>query len=237
MELGLYWHIVTKRLWLVLILLLGFLLSYLFFGPQTPTLYTASMRFVIGLEPEPISNQHYTYDRYYTWLTAEYLLDDLAEVVKSQLFAQNVADLAQLDVPVGAIQGATSAGKLHRILTINVTWHDQAELARIADAVVQVLCDRGDTYFAQLSTGSAVTALIDPPTIRPVGPSLRQRLDLPIRLMLALGTGIALAFLLDYLDDSIRDRSDLEELNLTILAEIPTRRRWLSRLWHRRSIP
>ena len=222
-------------------LLIIFLLSYCVVGAPRSVSYVANMRFVVGLTPEPGSGQHYAYDRYYTWLTAEYLLDDLAEVVMSSAFAQDVGALAGSDVATGVIRGITSAGKLHRILAISMTWHDRAELERMANAAARVLLDQGDAYFAQLSTDSAAVSLIDPPTISPVAPSLRQRLDLPLRIALALATGIGLTFLLDYLDDSIRDRSDLEKLGIPILAEVPTRkgwhscRGWLARLWHRRS--
>ncbi len=63
----------------------------------------------------------------------------------------------------------------------------------------------------------------------PVPPSLSERLDLPVRLLLALLAGIALAFLLDYLDDSIRGRQDLEEMDIPVMAEVPRRRRWFGK--------
>lgn len=236
MELRHYGRIIWRRLWIIVVLLGGVLLSYLFFAPQAPMLYSANMRFVVGLKPEPAAEGYYRYDRYYTWLTAEYLLDDLAEVVKSRAFAADVATLAGLDIPAGAIQGATSAGKLHRILSVHVTWPQPDELQRISEAIVQTLRERGAVYFAQLGTESAVISLIDPPTIGAVGPSLRQRLDLPLRLFWALGVGIGLAFLLDYLDDSLRDREDVEALGVRLLAEVPGRSSWM-RFWRHRSAP
>src|SRR4030042_6666813 len=99
MELRLYWSIVTRRALLVLALLAIVLLSYLLLTPEPPRSYTAGMRFVVGIRPER-QGDYYAYDRYYTWLTAEYLVDDLSEVVKSRSFAQDVATLA--GVPVGA---------------------------------------------------------------------------------------------------------------------------------------
>jgi capsular polysaccharide biosynthesis protein len=236
MELRLYWQIIKRRLWLVLALLILFGLSYVVYRPQTLPVYQASMRFVVGIAPERSAGQYYTYDRYYTWLTAEYLVDDLSEVIKSQVFARDVATASGLAIPPGAIQGATSAGKLHRILHVTIQWRDPQELDRIANAIPQVLHDRASFYFAQLGTENAVVALIDPPQISAVGSSLRQRLDLPLRLLLALLVGIGLAFLLDYMDDTIRHRADLETLGLRILGEIPQPggRAWR---WHRRSLP
>ncbi len=226
MELRLYWRIVRRRWWIIALLLAIVLASYAWARPSSPSAYTASMRFVVGIRPEAGQGEYYRYDRYYTWLTAEYLLDDLAEVVKSAAFAQDVAALAGLDVPVGAIQGATSAGKLHRILSVQVTWHNAPELERIARAVVEVLTTQGATYFAQLATDEATVAVIDPPSLAPVGPSLRQRLDLPLRLILALGVGVGLAFLFDYLDDTVRSRADLAALGVPLIGEIPKRPWW-----------
>ena len=64
-------------------------------------------------------------DRYYTMLTSEYLVDDLGEIVRSQVFAEEVSKrLADkgIAVPAGAIGASTQPGKLHRILTVNVSW-------------------------------------------------------------------------------------------------------------------
>ena len=235
MELRLYWKIIKRRLWLIVALLAIVGISFLVYAPQPPSYYVATMRFVVGIDQEPQSE--YMNDRSFTWLTAEFLIDDLAEVVKSQVFAEDVTALAGLNVPAGTIQGATSAGKLHRILNVSVTWHNQEELAHIADAVVQNLMERGNTYFAQLATDQAIISIIDPPTISQPGLSLRQRLDLPLRLILALMAGVFVAFLWDYLDDTLREPSELERLGVPILAEIPNCARWPSRLWRRRSQP
>ena len=237
MELRLYWRIIRQRLWIIVGLVGLSALSYLILTPETPTTYVASMRFVVGVQPEQSKGKYYTYDRYYTWLTAEYLVDDLSEVVKSAKFASDVATTAGLEVSPGAIQGATSAGKLHRILTVSAHWHNAQELERIANAVVEVLTKGGYAYFSQLSTDSAAISLIDPPVVVLVGPSLRQRLDLPLRLALALLAGVAFTFLLDYLDTTIRNRSDVEDMGLAVLAEIPPTRGWIRRLWRRDYLP
>lgn len=237
MELRLYWAILRRRLLLPLALAIIAVTSYAVFPPARNAGYSASMRFTVGLRPEASSGTYYTYDRYYTWLTAEYLLDDLAEVVKSQVFAQDVAAEAGLAVSAGAIHAATAAGKLHRILTVTVRWPNRDELVRMSEAVTRVLTERGATYFAQLSADAAVVALIDPPSVSPVAASLRQRLELPVRLLLALIVGVGLAFLVDYLDDSVRDRADLESLDVPVLGEVPAARRWPAGITRHRSQP
>jgi len=228
-ELIVYWRIIRRRAWLILLALAVFAASYALTRPTPASGYTARMRFVVGITPEEQPIGTYTYDRYYTWVTAEYLLDDLSEVVKSQLFAADVAELSGLPVPAGAIQGATSAGKLHRVLDVSLSWGNREQIETLANAVVTTLTTRGGHYFAQLGAEDAVIAIIDPPSIAPIGPSLRQRLDLPLRLALALTIGVVLAFLADYLDPTIRQRDDARALGLPLLGEIPGPRRWLPR--------
>lgn len=236
MELRHYASIIVRRLWIIILLLGIILIGYLIWQPVRPTTYQAHMRFVVGVVPEP-QGDYYAFDRYYTWLTAEYLVDDLAEVVKSRAFASQVADHSGLAVPPGAIHGATAAGKTHRVLNVNITWGNEAELGSLANATVVVLTEEAGVFFAQLATEDAVVSLIDPPQIGLVGRSLRDRLDLPLRLLLGLAAGIGLAFVLDYLDLTIRDRDELAALGLPIMAEIPAARWWERFLPIRRSLP
>jgi len=61
---------------------------------------------------------------------------------------------------------------------------------------------------------AAVGDAVDGPNVGPVPPTLSDRLDLPVRLLLGLVTGVALCFVWDYLDDSIRGRDEMESLGI-----------------------
>ena len=229
MELRHYFHIVRKRAWIPLLLVVIVAIVGIVRGSPAP-LYAASMRFVVGLRPEARTGDYYSYDSYYPWRTAEYLIDDLSEVVKSTAFAQAVSEtlletVAQNDafasLPAAAIQAATSASSLHRILTVSITWAEAEQLSTLAYAAATVLQQEMGSFFASSGTDSIELRLIDPPTVSPISPSLAQRLQLPIRLFLALVAGVALAFLLDYLDDTVRDKEEIESLGVQVLAEIP----------------
>ena len=226
MELRAYWRIIRRFWWLPIGL--GLLVGALTLVRQKPwqpraVTYSATMRFNVGIQPERIPGV-YTYDRYYTMLTSEYLVDDLGEIVRSQVFSQAVSKrLADkgIVVPAGAIGASTQPGKLHRILTVNVGWPDQVQLQAIAEAIAAVLTQNSADFFGQFSASEADIRLIDPPAIGAVGRPAREQFDLPLRVLLALAAGIALAFLLDYLDDSVRDRTDLDRLGLDVLGEVP----------------
>ncbi|MDY7041907.1 MAG: hypothetical protein SVX38_13705 [Chloroflexota bacterium] len=127
------------------------------------------------------------------------------------------------------MRGAFSAATDHRVLTVSITWGDDAQLADIANAAVTVLEESSGALIGPLGDARPILRLIDPPVVFPVGRSLRQKLDIPLRLGLAVLAGVALTFLLDYLDTGLRDRAEVEALGLAVLGEIPPlpgRRRW-----------
>ena len=147
--------------------------------------------------------------------------------MKSDLFAQNVTDrLSQqsIEVPAGTIRGSAATGKQHRIITLSYGWPDEAELEAIAQAAAAELTENAQLYFQQLGTDGAGITLLDAPVVSLAGPSLRDRLDLPLRLLIAFFIGVGLVFLLDYLDTSVRSRTELEAMGFSILGEIPKHR-------------
>ena len=227
MEVREYWQIIQRRWWLPVVLVAAVaVFSLLQLRPWRvqPPSYSASMRLLVGVLPA-VGADVSAYDpRYYSWLTSEYLVDDFTEVVRSELFAGKVSErLADqsLQVPPGVIQGSANTGKQHRIINLGFTWGDRSQLEAIASAAAAELIENTGFYFAQLGTDGAGVTLIDGPAIGEVAPSLRSRLELPLRLMLALLIGLGLIFLLDYLDTSVRDERDLREMGLPLLARIP----------------
>lgn len=231
MELRAYWEILRRRWWIPVLLgtLVG-LISLIQLRPweTRPAVYTASMRMLVGVMPAVEESVAAYYDpRYYAWLTSEYLVDDFTEVVRSQLFAQNVSTRlagTDIEVPPGVIQGSAATGKQHRIISLNFTWGDQAQIEQIATAAADELRENAPVYFQQLGTPGAGVTLIDGPSVGTVGPGVRDRIELPLRVLLGVLVGVGIVFLLHYLDTSIRRREDLETLEIPVLGEIPRRR-------------
>ncbi len=224
MELKQYWTIIRRWWWIPLLLIA--LVAALTLATQRPwqprpPLYATSLSFSVGLEPEqPVDGE----ENYYVALASEYLIDDLSEVIRGSEFAAAVSRRLQaqgIDVPAGALQGSTQAGKLHRILTVSITWGNAAELDAIAEAVIETVEQDAAAFMPRLFTQNGAAYLINRGGVGEIGPGLRQRLDFPLRLLIALAAGLGLAFLLDYLDDRVRGREDVERLGLTVLAEVP----------------
>lgn len=227
MELRQYWELLCRRWWLPIgLMLLTALFSAIQLKPwQTPVpSYHVSLRMLIGVNPQLTTDSTAFDTRYYAWLTSEYLVDDFTEVVRSSLFAQNVSKrlaAQQIEIPANVIQGSAVSSKQHRIITLSFSWGDRSQLEAMADAVVAELSENANFYFEQLGSNDSLVKLLDSPSIGESTPGLRNRIELPLRVILGLIVGLGIAFLLDYLDLSVRNRQELEAIGLTVLGEIP----------------
>ena len=227
MELRDYWRVVRRRWWIPVVLTLlvaGISAVQLRPWQSPPPSYTASLRLLVSVLPLNQADTSLYDPRYYAWLTSEYLVDDFTEVVGSQLFAQAInrrLALQGISIHPGLIKGSAATGKQHRLLRLSFSWSDPAQLEAIAQAAVAELSENTPVYFQQLGMPDAQVTLVDSPSVSPVGVGIRQQLEWPLRVILALIAGIGLLFVLDYLDTPVRRSDELEEMGLPVVAAIP----------------
>jgi capsular polysaccharide biosynthesis protein len=222
MELREYWLILRRRWWVpVLLVVLVVAVTPFTYHPAAPV-YQANVRFTIGVSAD--RNVQGVDPILTAYQASEYIRDDFVEILHSEMFAADVnANLqgTNLIIDKNAIVG--SVEKQHRIMSMTITWTDGKQAGVIASAAAKALETQNAKYFKQLGSEGASVTIIDGPDIGLVPPSLRERLDIPIRLALALAAGLLLAFLIDYLDDTVRDARELEAMGMEVLAEIPRR--------------
>jgi len=232
MELRQYWHIVWKRIW-ILALLLGIVLvvSLALYRPAAPQ-YQASARVLVDVPPLDVVEGLGFDPRLTAPQATEYLVDDFSLFVSSQAMAEAVSQrLADqgIQVPPGVIQSSTASEQVHRVVTVRATWSDPEQATAILEALIEALQQEAPAYFGRLGSEEPQVTLFDGPGVSLVPPSLTQRLDLPVRLLLALIAGIALCFLLEYLDNSVGGREELEHMGIPVLTEVPGRPRRFGR--------
>jgi len=201
MELRTYWRILTLRWWLALIpaiVVLG--LGLATYHPPTP-LYQVGIRFTVGYTPE--SSASSLYDKYYSaWLASEYIAFGLGEWAKTGDFAAEVnreLQKSSVDIPAAAIAGRINADTKRSMITLFIQWPDARQLESIATAAITVMQTRNAQAFPQLGPNGAIVRAVDAPVVTALLPGLRQQLDLPVRVALALGAGVALVFLAHYI--------------------------------------
>jgi hypothetical protein len=222
MELRNYWKILIRRWWLivapVLVVTLYVAISY---SPPGPV-HQVVMRYAAGTNPAGLSED---YDRYYPWLTSEYVANGLADVAVTGTFARAVSSrLAETgrEIPPTAIQPAIVTDNAQSILVVYLTWRDVEQIVVVADAITAELTENGAAYFPQLEGIEPGVRLLDPPAPVSLPPGLRTQLMGPaIKIGLALVVGVALALLWHYLDPTVHEAAELEHLEINVLAEIP----------------
>jgi capsular polysaccharide biosynthesis protein len=120
-----------------------------------------------------------------------------------------------------AIRAALASDSARSIMTLYVTWPDPEEIKVIAQAGIDVLRGQSQVYFPQLGAGKAGIIPLDGIIVAPVAPPIATRLAPLFRALIGLIAGLALAFLAEYLDPTLRSRAEVEALGLAVIAEIP----------------
>lgn len=223
MELRHYWTIIRRRwIWLIAPAVLVLALGVLTYHPA-PTTYNTGVRFISGQRPGQAAFD-LDEQRYYNWLTSEYIVNGLGDWIRGGKFAEAVSEylLTQgIGMPPEAIQGGISADNTRSMLTVSLNGPDPLMVAQMMDGVIAVLTEQNAAALPQLGGENAVLVQMDEPVVNPIPAGIRSQLDLPLRVALALAAGLALALAAEYLDPTVRDRRDMDELGLEILGSIP----------------
>jgi capsular polysaccharide biosynthesis protein len=219
-----YLKIIARRWWLAVFPLV-IVVAWTIAGYRTPAInYQMTMSFAAGLAPEQTPGV-YNYDHQYAWLSSEYLANGLSDIVHTSLFAENVAARLKtqgVDVLPGQLQGALASDQKQSIVFVYLTWNDAGQAIRIGDAVSAELTQNGTSYWPQLSAakGAPVVALDKPSPIAQAAP-LRDRFDVPVRILAALAAGLVLAFIAHLLDPFLHDEHELERMGVPVIGQIP----------------
>jgi capsular polysaccharide biosynthesis protein len=221
-----YAKVLLRRWWLVLIppiIIVAFTL--LTTQPASPVTYQVTMAFSMGIPPEPARNNVYNFDRHYNWLASEYITQGFSLLIPKGAFAAGVEkQLANRGITLPApVAGSLRSEYRSSVMTVYVNWPTAEQAAQIAQGVVDELTNNYETYWPQLKDAESPPArLMDPIVPVPIAPALRDRFDLPVRILLGLLAGVALALGWHFLDPAVRGRSELERMGLKVVAEIPS---------------
>jgi capsular polysaccharide biosynthesis protein len=210
--------------------------------------YQANVDLRIGLQNFAHSNNQ-TFTDYVT--TSETLADEFTTgpTLTSSEFGNRVIQQIQADMPTmtthfhnrdlgdwknaSAITSALTATRTHSIVFININWPTEAGAWAIAHAVGEVSTKHISKYLNyQASSQSANNAdypvaaakvINDTGDITTVTSATTTKTPLFLALLVvSLILGIALAFLVEYLDDRIYDTSEVvQTLQLPIYGEVP----------------
>lgn len=222
-----YAGVLLRRWWLVLIPPIVIVaLTLLTTKPAPPVTYQVSMAFSMGIPPEPARGGVYNFDRHYNWLASEYITQGFSLLIPKGEFAAGVEkQLAKRGITLPApVAGSLRSEFRSSVMTVYVNWPTAEQAAQIAQGVVDELTTNYEPYWPQLKDATLPPArLMDTIVPVPIAPPLRDRFDLPVRILIGLLVGVALALGWHFIDPAIRGRSELERMGLKVVAEIPAK--------------
>lgn len=225
MELRRYAGILVRWWWVIVLVAALATVFSLVTVLRTPRAYQATTNVLISRLPDAPTQPVFTYDEYYNWLASEYVVDDYTQIVTSRQFATDVsAKLASkynMQIPPAAVQGALSAERTHRVLKITVKLPNFNQAISTGQAVADTVSENGMKYFGRSSTDKVAVSVLDTPEFADSGRT-NLILNFLLRIILGVAVGIGLAFLLEYLDDSVREAREVEQLlGLPVVGTIP----------------
>jgi capsular polysaccharide biosynthesis protein len=230
MELREYWSIIRRRWWLPVGIGLIALVASTVVGLRGATAYKTDMRLAVSTVPTPDPSSVLYYDpTYYSNLDSEYLADDMTEFLTSRAFADEVHnELASSSTPynvdIETIVDATRAKKTHRFIDITITTPTFEEGSQIAGSISRILSDPNHIaqYLKALTAYNTQMEIVTPPVTHRANTVVGLISEIALRTLIGVLVGVGLAFLIDYVDPSVRSREEAESvLSLPVLGEIP----------------
>lgn len=211
------------RRWLLVLippLVVGLFSAVTFQPPPAPG-FNVGVNFLVAQPPSPgaeLADQ----ERYYNWLSSEYIVNGLTDWAVSGSFKTAVStQLATegIEVPPGSF--SVAAENVRSRLQISIQHGEAETLSHIVNAAIMVLREQNADALPQLGGETAVLTLLDEPIVTPLPRSLGSLLDIPLRLAIGLAAGLGVALLVEYVDPTIRSREEAEAMGFVILGEIP----------------
>jgi capsular polysaccharide biosynthesis protein len=205
-----------KRLWLILFItglatIVSAVVSYFFLTP----IYQASTQILVNQAKS--EQQLYNYNEIQTNLQ---LINTYSVIIKSPTILEKVKEELNLDRTVDELneQIEVSSEKDSQVFSVTVQDPDPAMAAKIANKTADVFKNE-IVKIMNIDNVSILSKAEVKENQAPVKP--KPLLNIAIALVVGLMTGIGLAFLLEYLDNTMKTETDVEKhLGLPVLGSV-----------------
>ena len=156
------------------------------------------------------------------WLASELTVNAFTDWVRSSSFRGEIR--ARLDADLDLVSLGIAADNARSIGVIYLSHADAQSLQTIAEATIAVLSGSNQRYFPQLGGDSAQVTILEAPFVAAMPPPLTDRVGPLLRIAVGLFLGLALALLVEALDQRIHDQDDLRRLGLAVIGSVPRSR-------------
>lgn len=215
-----YWEVIQKR-WLLIVAipliaaLTSGIVSFFILKP----VYEAATTLIVGKKAADANQQAGQLLDYNVLLANQQLAKTYGTIAKSRTVEENVIKALGLSMTSEKLDSnvTVDAVKNTEVLEIKVADTDPALAAKIANSMAQEF-SRAVIDIKKVDSVSVIDTAVAPD--QPVKP--KKTLNVLIALVVGLMASVGLAFLLEYLDNTIKSSSDVENiLGLPVLGVIP----------------
>ncbi|TFB14167.1 capsular biosynthesis protein [Filobacillus milosensis] len=211
--------VLKKRIWLIIsITLLALIISFLATMYIITPRYEASSQFMVT-QKETFRDLNYNVNDIRTNVE---LINTYNVIIKSPRILDQVIEELNLDLSVGQLAGKLNVSNAQgsQVVNVMVTDVDPFLAEDIANTTVEVF-QNTIPLLMNVDNVSVLSAADVGANPSPISPNLT--LNLAISIVLGLMSGVGLAFVLEYFDQSIKSEEDIErELGLPVMGVIPT---------------
>ncbi|SFM26115.1 Capsular polysaccharide biosynthesis protein [Gracilibacillus orientalis] len=209
-------EVLKKRLLLIILLIVGAagISAILSFFVLTPT-YQSSTQFIVNQDTNETSNVDLNQIR-----SNVEIINTYNDIITSNRILDQVVDEMNLTISTLALSEkiSLSNSESSQVVTLTATDYDPAVAAEIANTTVEVF--REDLpELMNVSNANVLSEAVVPANPSPVNP--KPLLNIAIAMVLGAMVGVGLAFLFEYLDNTVKTEQDVEDkLELPILGVV-----------------
>lgn len=209
--------IIKERLWLIITVTVGAVIiaGIMSFFVIKPT-YEAKTSIIVG-KPQSTANESAQYSDVMMY---QNLVKTYSEIAKSDLVSQGALNKLQSNLTLKQIKGSitVTAQAGTQILIFSAKSKNPEEAFNVINAISTSFIESSKKVYP---TGGDIQVMDK--AIMPKDPiSPNKKMNLAISFLLGLMISIGIAFLLEYLDNTIKTENDVERhINLPVLGVIP----------------
>ena len=217
MELMEYFNIIKKRILLVILITIGAtvisgILSYFVITPS----YKSDISVIIG---KPENKSAAPQDNYNDVIMYQKLVKTYSEFTKSRRVSEHVIKSLKLNIDPNQLQEMISVAPKGdtEFLTITVKSKDPKEAMDIANQLAKSL-----KYISNDVKKVDNVQLLDQALLPTMPDNPNPKLNMAIAFFIGLMVSLGIAFLLEYLDNTIKSQEDIEKLTgIPVIGIIP----------------
>lgn len=216
-----YFRIVRKRLWLIVsIVIVACAAAGVYSLYVKDPVYEASTKIIVNQTPTQTSINQLDLNQINTNIQ---LINTYKEIIKTPAILDLVSNqYPDFNLTTEELMKKVNVSSVNntQVMTLVVRDNSYQRAAEIVNAISQVFKQEIPSLFNVQNVSILNEAKLDPPTApAPVEPNVV--LNLAIAFVVSLMIGLGIAFLLEYMDDTIKTEADIEQyLGLPTLAMI-----------------